>query len=226
MKWATRFLIGVSSILLAQGALSGESNATPWRALFDGRDLNAWRVFNGKGQPTSGWEIQDGCLHLKPGGKGGQLVSVDAFDNYELEWEWKLAAKANNGLKYLVTESRTEFPGPEYQMVDDSTMRNPLRQTGTFYEVLPTQVPTKVNPPGEWNTSRVVIRGKHIEHWLNGVKVLAYELGSDEVKKAIAKSKFKDAPGFGDKIKGHILLTNHNNETWYRNIRIRELPGS
>ena len=110
-------------------------------------------------------------------------------------------------------------------MVDDATMPNPKHQTATFYDVLPVQVATKVKPLGEWNQSRLIIQGNHIEHWLNGVKVLAYDLGSEEVKAALAKSKFKSAAGFGDKIKGHILLTNHQDEAWYRNLRIRELPA-
>ena len=151
--------------------------------------------------------------------------TVETFDNYEFEWEWKLAPKANNGIKYLVTETRLDTPGPEYQMVDDATVTNPIHQTASFYDVLPVHVPTKLNPPGEWNKSRLVIQDQHIEHWLNGMKVLSFELGSAEVKAALAKSKFKKTPGFGEKIKGHILLTNHHNETWFRNMRLRELPA-
>jgi len=109
--------------------------------------------------------------------------------------------------------------------VDDSTMGNPKYQTATFYDVLSVQVPTQVKPIGEWNQSRLVIQGNHIEHWLNGEKVLTYELDSTNVKAALGQSKFKNEPGFGDKIKGHLLLTNHKDEAWYRNLRIRELPN-
>jgi hypothetical protein len=199
--------------------------ADKWKTLFDGRDTKAWRTYNGKGFPKAGWEVVDGCLHLKAGGQGGELVTMDTFEDFEFEWEWKIAPKANNGIKYLVTEERPNMPGPEYQMVDDSTMPEPKHKTASFYDVLPIQVPTTVKPPGEWNQSRLVISGSHIEHWLNGVKVLTFELGSPEVKAALAKSKFRDAPGYGDKIKGHILLTNHHDEAWYRNIRIRKLPA-
>jgi hypothetical protein len=196
----------------------------PWRVLFDGHDTSAWRAFGGKDFPKAGWEVKDGCLHLLPGDRGGQLVTRDTFENYEFEWEWRISRRGNNGVKYLVTEARPGTPGPEYQMVDDSTTRDPRFQTAAFYEVLAPQVKTPVRPPGEWNQSRLVVNGNHVEHWLNGVKVLAYELGSAEVKAGVARSKFKDVPGFDQKIRGHILLTNHDNETWYRNLRIRELP--
>ena len=198
----------------------------PWRALFDGHDPSAWRGYCQKDFPKSKWVVEDGCLHLlKNSTHGGELVTVEAFDNYEFEWEWKIAPKANNGIKYFVTEARPDAPGHEYQMIDDSLEARPKHQTASFYDVLATQVPTNVKPPGEWNQSRLVIQGKHVEHWLNGVKVLSYELGSAEVKAALASSKFKNAPGFGDKIKGHILLTNHYGETWFRNLRLRELPA-
>ncbi len=195
-----------------------------WQPLLGDNATNLWRTYRGTGFPQTGWSLQDGVLHLEAGGKGGELVSLAAYDNFELEWEWKLAPKANNGLKYLVTESRPSAPGHEYQMVDDSTMPNPKYQTATFYDVLPVQTPTKVKPVGEWNQSRLVVQGNHIEHWLKGEKVLSYELGSVEVKAALAQSKFKNEKGFGDKIKGHLLLTNHKDEAWYRNLRIRELP--
>jgi hypothetical protein len=195
-----------------------------WKFLLGANTINLWRTFRGVGFPQAGWSLQDGVLHLQPGGKGGELISVEAFDNFELEWEWKLAPKANNGLKYLVTESRPSAPGHEYQMVDDRTMANPKYQTAAFYDVLSVQKATNAKPCGEWNQSRLVIQGNRVEHWLNGDKVLSYELGSAETKAALAQSKFKDSPGFGAKIKGHILLTNHNDEAWYRHIRIRSLP--
>jgi len=197
----------------------------PWWALFAGHDTSAWRTYGGKEFPKEGWLVEDGCLHLLPDSRGGQLVTRNTFENYEFEWEWRITRRGNNGVKYLVTEERPGTPGPEYQMVDDTTTRDPKFQTAAFYEVLAPQVKTPVRPPGEWNQSRLVVNGNHVEHWLNGVKVLAYELDSPEVKAGVAKSKFKDVPGFDQKIRGHILLTNHSDETWYRNLRIRELPA-
>jgi len=219
------FVLLGCTLLLAACTTTKKSCCDGWQPLLGANTTNAWRTYRGTGFPTNGWVIEGEVLHLLPGGKGGELVSVAAFDNFELEWEWKLAPKANNGLKYLVTESRPSAPGHEYQMVDDSTMGNPKYQTATFYDVLSVQTPTKVKPIGEWNQSRLIIQSNHVEHWLNGEKVLAYELGSDALQIAIAQSKFKNERGFGDKIKGHLLLTNHKDEAWYRNLRLRELSA-
>lgn len=214
----------INSCVLAACAAEREKGA--WQSLFDGKSTAGWRSYGKPEFPNRGWVVEDGCLHLLPNGNGGDIITTAQFDNFDLQWEWRIAPKANNGIKYLVTESRRGAPGHEYQMVDDVTAPKPIEQTATFYDVLPTQAKTHVKPPGEWNLSRVVIQGNHVEHWLNGEKVLAYELGSPEVKAAVAKSKFKNAAGFGEKIKGHIMLTDHHGETWFRNIRIRELPAN
>jgi hypothetical protein len=134
----------------------------------------------------------------------------------------------NSGVKYFILESRKDALGHEYQMIDDE--REPdakkaggKRVTALFYDVLaPTTQPT-VKPSGEINASRILVKGNHVEHWLNGVKVLEYECGSEAVKAAVAASKFKTTAGFGDKVKGHLLLQDHHSEVWFRNLRIREL---
>lgn len=220
-----KFLAFAGCAALLTACATSNSNHGGWQNLLGPNTTNLWRCFGGKGFPESGWVPEGDVLHLQPGGKGGDLISLATYDNFEFEWEWKLAPKANNGIKYLVTEARPNAPGHEYQMVDDSTMPNPKHKTATFYDVLPVQVPAKSKPVGEWNQSRLIIQGNHIEHWLNGEKVLAYELGSEEVKAALAQSKFKNAPGFGVKIKGHLMLTNHKDEVWYRHLRLRELPA-
>jgi hypothetical protein len=223
----THFIPLLSSLALAVllAGCATKPKPGPWQALFDGRDTSAWRTYGGKDFPKEGWLVENGCLHLLPDSRGGQLVTRETFDNYEFEWEWRITRRGNNGVKYLVTEARPSTPGPEYQMVDDATIRDPKFQTASFYEVL-APIPNKpLHPPGEWNQSRIVVRGNHVEHWLNGVMVLAFELGSPEVKAGVARSKFKDVPGFDEKIRGHILLTNHSDEAWFRNMRIRELPA-
>ena len=155
-----------------------------------------------------------------------ELITEKKFTDFELTWEWRLEVGGNNGVKYCVTEERPGAPGYEYQMIDDDKHPDakfgPIRQTASFYYVLPAHDrPTK--PGGEWNTSRIVIKGNHVEHWLNGKNVLTYDLGSAEVKAGVAASKFSKQPGFGDKITGHIMLTYHQDECWYKNVKIREL---
>jgi hypothetical protein len=221
------FLIAVSVVaLLTPCILAAGSEDSSWKSLFDGKTTAGWREYGKKEFPKSGWVVEDGCLKLFDGGRGANLVTEAEYEDYEFEWEWKLPAKANNGVKYFVTEKRPSSPGHEYQMVDDSTIRDPRSKTATFYDVLPLQVESPIKPPGEWNKSRILVRGNHVEHWLNGIKVLEYELGSPEVKAALQKSKFKDEPGFGDKIKGRIMLTDHGDEAWFRNMRIREFTPS
>jgi hypothetical protein len=216
-------LIVVSGFLNASAA---EREPGKQQSLFDGKTTAGWRSYGKPEFPKRGWVVEDGSLHLLPNGNGGDIITTAQFTDFDLQWEWRIASKANNGIKYLVTESRPGAPGHEYQMVDDATALEPKQQTATFYDVIPTQTKTHVKPPGEWNQSRLVIQGNHVEHWLNGDKVLEYELGSPEVKAAVAKSKFKNAAGFGEKTKGHLMLTDHHGETWFRNIRVRELPAS
>ncbi len=219
-------VVAATHTINASPALSADEAKAGWRLLFDGETTQGWRGYRKQEFPKQGWVIEAGCLKKVARVNGGDIVTETEFEDFELAWEWKLPPKANNGVKYLVLESRPGAPGQEYQMIDDSLVNNPLQRTASFYEVLPPGPNAKPKPMGEWNLSRVIVRGKHVEHWLNGEKVLAYELGSAEVKAGVAKSKFKDAPGFGDKCKGRIMLTDHNDEAWYRNLKIRELPSA
>ena len=117
--------------------------------------------------------------------KGGDLITAEKYDDFEFSWEWKIPVWGNNGVKYFVTEDRPAAPGHEYQMIDDAAAEviklGPRHMTAAFYDVLPPSAPTPTRPAGEWNQSRVVVQGGHVEHWLNGKKVLEYELGSDAV---------------------------------------------
>jgi len=206
--------------------LTSEEKAAGWKLLFNGKDTSGWRQFGKQTPPGPGWKVEDGVLKKIAGQRGGDIITTNKFDDFELYWEWRIEPKANNGIKYLVTESRSGAPGHEYQMIDDKNGEDvgaPKRLTASFYDVLPPKEDKPVKKAGEWNSSRVIIKGNHVEHWLNGAKVLEYELGSDEVKAAVAKSKFKNAPKFGEKIQGHIMLTDHHDEAWFRNVMIREL---
>jgi len=226
----------VVTLLLALSARGSEPNQLSdaekqagWKLLFDGQTTKGWRGYTQTSMPAKGWRVEDGILKKVRGERGGDIITDEKFNDFDLTWEWRISPAGNNGLKYLVTEDRPSAPGQEYQMIDDS--RNPdarvgpRRATGSFYDVLPPLDDKPLKSVGEWNQSRVLIHGNHVEHWLNGKKVLEYELGSDALKAAVAKSKFKNAPGFGEKITGHIMLTDHGDECWFRNIKIRVLSA-
>ena len=207
--------------------LTEEEKAVGWMLLFDGKDLSGWRQYGKQTPPGEGWKVEDGILKKVAKQKGGDIINTNKFDDFEFYWEWRVDVGGNNGVKYLVTEQRPGAPGHEYQLIDDTGHPDgklgSQRQTAAFYDVLPPDENKPSKKAGEWNSSRIVIKGNHVEHWLNGSKVLNYELGSDATKAAIAKSKFKSAPKFGEKIQGHIMLTDHGDEAWFRNMMIREL---
>ena len=222
-----RTLLHTSAALLVVGLVAGcamNRQEGRWQAFFE-KNTAGWRGYRQTGFPAKGWVLENGGLHLLPKSGGGDIVTIKKYTDFEFEWDWRMGPKGNNGIKYLVTEDRPGVPGPEYQMVDDSTIPEAHHQTAAFYWVFPPRADKPLHPPGQWNHSRLVVRGNHVEHWLNGMKVLAYELGSPEVKTAVAVSKFKNAPGYGEKIPGHIMITDHTEETWFRNVRIRELPS-
>ncbi len=204
--------------------LTAAEKVAGWKLLFDGETTKGWRSFKSQSFPEKGWVVEDGWLKCVAKARGGPIISDAEFTDFELTWDWRLPPNANNGVKYFVTESRNEALGHEYQMVDGREEADPIHSTASFYAVLAPKPDKPLKPPGQINHSGIVVRGKHVEHWLNGAKVLEYETGSERVMAAVAKSKFKNVGGFGTKIKGHILLTDHYTECSYRNVKIRELP--
>ncbi len=231
MKISTPLILSVVLLFTsgrapAQSSLTAEEKSQGWKLLFNGKDLEGWRSFKKKSGPKQGWVAENGVLkHLDKGG-GGDIITEAEYNDFEVLWDWKIPAGANSGLKYFITEERSAAIGHEYQLIDDKGHSDAQvgagkRVTASFYDVLaPTGSHAK--DPGEWNSSRVIVKGNHVEHWLNGTKVLTYELGSSEVKEAVSQSKFKTVAGFGTKIKGHILLQDHGGEIEFRNLKIRE----
>jgi hypothetical protein len=223
------FLWNCCAVCGADNELSPQEKAAGWKLLFDGRTTKGWHSFKKTTFPSQGWVVEQGCLkHLDKGG-GGDLLSDETFEEFELTWEWKIAPKANSGVKYFVSEKRSSALGHEFQMIDDYQGRDgkPVLNkncTGSFYDVLP-PVKNNTKPAGEWNQSRIVVKGNQVEHWLNGEKVLSYELGSEALQAALSKSKFRAVADFGKRIKGSILLQDHGGEVWFRNIKIRDLSG-
>ncbi|MFN0067514.1 MAG: DUF1080 domain-containing protein [Limisphaerales bacterium] len=229
-------LLPVLVVLLASAAhaadsppnlLTADEQAAGWRLLFDGSSFSGWRGYRQAGMPALGWRVKDGQIEKIGGERGGDIVTAGTFGDFEFTWEWRLGPAGNNGVKYFVTEGRPGAPGHEYQMIDDAghadAKAGAQRTTAAFYDVLAPAPDKPVKAAGEWNQSRLVVRGGQVEHWLNGVAVLKYELGSDAVKAALARSKFKDQPRFGEKIRGHLMLTDHADACWFRNLKVREL---
>ena len=232
MKKLTNLL---ALLALATAAVAADLNTlTPaeqkdgWKLLFDGKSLAGWRTYKEGGKIGAGWIVEDGILKKQAKISGGDIMTeqpVPGTADWELAWEWRIAKNGNNGIKYFITEARKGTLGHEYQMLDDDGHPDgkigPHRQTAAYYDVLPPAKDKPTKPVGEWNASRVVVKGNTVQHWLNGAKVLEYELGSSALKEAVAKSKFKKIEDFGTKVTGHILLTDHNDECWFRNVKLR-----
>jgi hypothetical protein len=199
-----------------------QSSQAGWQILFDGRNADAWRGFQRTDLP-SGWQVVDGALTRVA--RGGDIVTREQFSDFELELEWKVAAGGNSGIMFRVTEDAKEtyHSGPEYQVLDDAGHadgKSRLTSAGSDYGLHPSP-PGIVKPAGQWNSARLVVRGAHVEHWLNGQKVVEYELWSPQWEALVKASKFVEWPGFGRAKRGHIALQDHGDWVAYRNIRIR-----
>ena len=212
--------------------LSAAEKKAGWTLLFDGKTLNGWRGYKKTDATGTRWKVEDGLLTVDPGAGNdthGQMdiVTTSTFDRFELTWEWRIAEGGNSGLKYFVLEDQNSAIGHEYQLIDDERHPDakigPHRQTAALYDVLPAEN-RPLKPAGQFNQSRIVSNGTTVEHYLNGTKVLQYELDSPALRAAIAKSKFKDIARFGTLQDGFILLQDHGDRVWYRNIKIKRLP--
>jgi hypothetical protein len=228
-----RFLLPVAAAFtLVVHALAGEANtltvaeqAAGWKLLFDGKTLEGWQAIGKPGEEIKGWVVKEGVLFHGNAAGGGDLVTRELFGDFELVWEWKIGEAGNSGLKYNLPDA-VKPVGFEYQLVDDDG--NPdgarggkLHVTASLYDLIEPSADRKVKPVGEWNESRVVVKGDHVEHWLNGVKTVEFDCGSDDLKARIAKSKFKAVANFGMKTNSPILLQDHGDEISFRSIRIR-----
>lgn len=195
-----------------------------WRSLFDGRTTSGWRGYRQQSVPD-GWRVIDG--ELTRVGPGGDIITVDQFSDFELMLEWKVEPGGNSGIFYRVTESgeATYHTGPEMQVLDDARHadgKSRLTSAGSLYGLYPSPEGV-VKPAGEWNSVRIIARGNHVEHWLNGVKVVDAELWSPDWDRRLAASKFTEWPGYAKAARGHIGLQDHGDRVSYRNIKIREL---
>ncbi len=208
----------------AMNQLTDEERADGWRLLFDGRTTDGWRGFRQDHVPD-GWQAVDGTLARV--GPGGDLITVDQFDDFELTMEWKVEEAGNSGLFFRATEdvSAIFFGAPEMQILDDDGHRDGLSRltaAGSNYALHPAPEGV-VRPAGEWNHFRLVVDGARVEQYMNDVHVVTYELWSPEWEALVAESKFAEWPEYGRATRGHIGVQDHGDPVWFRNIKIREL---
>jgi hypothetical protein len=217
-----------------------------WRLLWDGTDISGWRSAKSEEFPKTSWRIHDGELTVVASGNaeamaGGDIITRQRFSDFELKVEFKTSPGCNSGIKYFVHPNLDPITGTgakaatgsaigyEYQILDDARHpdaklgRNGNRTVGSLYDLIPASTAKKPSPIGEWNTAEIVVRGNHLEHWLNGQKILDCDRTSPEFQDAFAHSKFRNMPEFPKWTSGHILLQEHGSEVSFRNIKIREL---
>ncbi|MFM7853548.1 MAG: DUF1080 domain-containing protein [Flammeovirgaceae bacterium] len=196
--------------------------------LFNGSDFTGWRFY--KDRDSNSWEVVDGMLHCKPfdgNEKRADLITTQQFKNFELTWEWKLPPQGNSGVMFNVVEDFDEpyLSGPEYQLLDDAGYPGKVEEwqkTASNYGMHAANG-AKPKPIGEWNSSKIVVNQNHVEHWLNGKKVVEYELGSADWKERKAASKWNDAAGYGASVQGYIAIQDHGSEVWLKNISLLKI---
>ncbi len=207
----------------------------PWKTLFDGKSITGLRGLEKPDFLKAGWRIEDGALILtkevKQSGKqtGGDLMTTEAYQDFELSFAWKMGVSGDSGVMYLARAGLGQKPvGHEFQLIDD--VRNPdglkggpIKRTGSLYEILPPNDEKQLND-GAWNEARLIVQGNHVEHWINGAKVLEYELGSIDLQKTVMASRVRVPTGFGHKFKAPIIFLDQGEDIAFRNIKIRLLP--
>lgn len=223
--------------------LTDAEKADGWKLLFDGATYDNWAGMKGSPLPEANWAIEDGTIRTVPGG-GRDLVSTTEYNNFELVFDVKILADGNSGVKYGVQQewlsphwSPNDAPrakagqalsavGFEYQVLDDAMIKSKpnweLGSMGSLYLLYAPDKNKKQAPFGEWNTCKIIVDGTHVEHWLNGDRILQYELGTKELLALVRETKFHVASGYGEKAAGYIVLTHHSSPAWFRNVKIRE----
>jgi len=205
--------------------LTDAEKTAGWKLLFDGTTTTGWRDY-GKSAISDGWKVQDGALTRV--GAGGDIITNDEFKNFELTIDWKIEVGGNSGIFYRASEDSDAiyWNAVEMQVLDDAKHpdgQSPLTSAGAAYDLYPAP-PGHVHAGGEWNSAALIVNGNHVEHWLNGFKMVEYELGSRDWDSKVAGSKFKPHLRFGKNTQGHIGLQDHGNVVAFRNIKIRVLP--
>jgi len=214
----------VTFLILFVGCKTQSKN---WIVLFDGENVNGLRGYKMESFPWDNWKIENGTLKTLVHEKGVDIISKGKYKDFELELEWKVQSGGNSGIFYFANEKGNHIwqSAPEMQVLDNIVHvdgKRTITSAGGLYDLIaPSEVAVK--PVGEFNQVRIVVKNNHIEHWLNKIKILEYDYQSENFKKLIAKSKFRDMPFFAKEIEGAIGLQGDHGEVWYKNIRIRKL---
>ena len=224
-------------------ALTQAEEQQGWMLLFDGKTFDGWRGLGRDSVPEAHWIIEEGTIHKVESGKvpvqadgqplkGGDLMTIETFQDFDLTFEWKISENGNSGIKYNVSEEMSTRGGPshaalgfEYQVLDDERHpdnQNPTHLSASLYDMITAENGT-LKPVGEYNTGRIIFNGNHCEHWLNGTKVVEFDIGSARFDSLFQISKYINNPDFPEKRAGHIVLQDHSDDVWYRNIKIRIL---
>ncbi len=208
--------------------LTRKEKKAGWRLLFDGKTTSGWKAANGKPFPNKGWAIKDGVLQTDPAsGHGGDIVTETTYRDFELSLEFRITKGANSGIKYYVLPNSSL--GLEFQVIDDQVHpdaklgKEGNRTQAALYDLIAPSSAKMNKPVGEWNHARIISRGAHVEHWLNGVKVLEFERGSAAFKALVAGSKYKNIKGFSEVTETPVLLQEHGDAVAFRNIKIKAL---
>ena len=206
----------------AANAQEKPSEDDGWEVIFDGSNTDALRGWKTDKFPAKGYRIEeDGSLHAIDGSQ--DFITRRQYRDFDLRWEWKLSKGGNSGLLYRVTErgSHPHDTGPEYQIIDDPRIH--LHSTASLYDMITPNKKAKIKPTGQWNTSRIVIKDNNVQHYLNDELVVEYTWGSDDIKKRLRKSKFRNWKGYMQAEKGYIGFQSHGKDLWFRNIKIKDL---
>lgn len=202
-----------------------------WILLFDGKTTEGWHGYL-KDDIGEGWIVQDEALFGKGlgGDIGGDIISDKQYDNFILKMDWKISKGGNSGVFYHVIENKKYsapyFTAPEYQVLDDIGFPHPLKEwqkTGADYAMHNANEKKQLKSQGEWNTTKIVFDNGHVEHWLNGEKIVEFKAWSEDWQKRKSEGKWNKFPDYGIAKKGHFGLQDHGNEVWYRNIKVKEL---
>lgn len=228
-------VLSLAALLCAAGSQSfAQAKKGAWVNLFNGKDIKGWHSFNKTGA-VKNWEVENGALvclgSVKGTDTGGDIVSDKQYDNFELAWEWKIDKGSNSGVLYHVVEEpkyeATYDTGPEYQIIDDigwtPDKLEDWQKTGADYAMHIANGNKKLMPVGQWNTSKIIFDKGHVEHWLNGKKIVEFTAWDADWQKRKADGKWKDHPAYGMASIGHIALQDHGHKAYYRNIKVREL---